>query len=366
VAVAMGALLSQLFSSLIDFFTLHGRLWSRRSVLQQKQALIRHPKQLYVDKALHGELFDESKVETWFRPDFLSAIAGWRQSGDAKDIDLLQLPGVRLEAPGVVSFDCLTPLFCARLLEEAQNYRTSGLPQRAPNSMNNYGVVLADLGLKTSFSTALRDFLLGVGSRLFGHDSIRATHLGQEFLSTDNWGGCSLDDHYSFIVRYDPDEDRDLDMHVDDCDVTFNFGLSDSTDYAGSDLAFCGMRGSAVHRKLVHTYSHARGRCVVHSGKQRHGALPIQHGSRSSLIMWTRSESYRCEHEYQLKCYCPSEREVESPDLICLSRTHDWDYERVLAKHSGLVASKEVTQPPPHKSVSTDGVPMLPIGKRRS
>ena len=28
-----------------------------------------------------------------------------------------------------------------------------------------------------------------------------------------------------------------LDMHVDECDVTFNFGLSDTGHFTGSDLA---------------------------------------------------------------------------------------------------------------------------------
>ena len=36
-------------------------------------------------------------------------------------------------------------------LEEVRNYRGSGLPSRAPNSMNNYGLVLNErLGLQSS------------------------------------------------------------------------------------------------------------------------------------------------------------------------------------------------------------------------
>lgn len=318
----------------------------------------------YLGRALHPELLNADLVEGWFLPEFLTAIAGWRRSADPQDLDLLSLPGIRLEASGVVSFDCLTPHFCTKLLAEAQHYRHSGLPQRAPNSMNNYGVVLEDLGLQDAFSQVLRCFLLGVGARLFGDESVRATHLGNEAILTDDWGGSSLDDHYSFIVQYDPCKDRDLDMHVDDCDVTFNFGLSDQASYSGSDLAFCGMRGSARHRKLLHTYSHTRGRCVVHAGKQRHGALPIKCGTRSSLIMWTKSESYRGTAEYQLKNYGPSAMESEMPDLICLSHTHDWDYERILNKSGASVP--EQTRPSPAQMVAVSGKLQLPIASRHT
>ena len=38
--------------------------------------------------------------------------------------------------------------------------------------------------------------------------------------------------------------------------------------------------------KHLHTYKHQQGRCVMHLGKRRHGALPISSGRRMSLIMW--------------------------------------------------------------------------------
>jgi hypothetical protein len=31
---------------------------------------------------------------------------------------------------------------------------------------------------------------------------------------------AQMDDHHSFVVSYKPDEDRGLDMHTDDSDVT--------------------------------------------------------------------------------------------------------------------------------------------------
>ena len=38
--------------------------------------------------------------------------------------------------------------------------------------------------------------------------------------------------------------------------------------------------------KHLHSYKHQQGRCVMHLGKRRHGALPISSGRRMSLIMW--------------------------------------------------------------------------------
>ncbi|CAE7797584.1 ICU11, partial [Symbiodinium sp. CCMP2456] len=92
-----------------------------------------------------------------------------------------------------------------------------------------------------------------------------------------------------------------LDMHVDECDVTFNFGLSDTINFTGSDLVFCGMLGSADQRKHRHTYRHEKGRCIVHAGKRRHGALPISDGERCNLIMWTKSPTFRDSDGYLLR-----------------------------------------------------------------
>lgn len=113
------------------------------------------------------------------------------------------------------------------------------------------------------------------------------------------------------------------------CDVTFNFGLCDPGSFTGSDLAFCGMFGSPEHRKHLHTYSHVKGRCVLHSGKRRHGALNVESGERASLIMWTHSASFRKTEGYRRR-WGPRaviEPERELPDRICLSYTHDRDFE---------------------------------------
>ena len=80
-----------------------------------------------------------------------------------KGVDLESFDGFRVEAPGICSFPALSDEFCDMLLEagkgakhafawqmirtaqEVRHYRESGLPSRAPNSMNNYGLVLNEI-----------------------------------------------------------------------------------------------------------------------------------------------------------------------------------------------------------------------------
>ncbi|CAE7729179.1 ACAC [Symbiodinium sp. CCMP2592] len=237
----------------------------------------------YASHARHKELFDPEKLSEWFLPSFLGATSAWRASGDPRMLDLGKLPRVKLETSGVISFDCLRPELCEKLVDEVRQYHALGFPGRAPNSMNNYGLVLNEIGMKDTFTAVLQHHLLGIGARCFGGDEVRESTLLGQRLGGEDWGGDSLSKHHSFVVRYRPDEDRMLDMHVDECDVTFNFGLSDTGIFAGSDLVFCGMLGSADQRKHRHTYRHEQGRCIVHAGKRRHGALPISDGERCNL-----------------------------------------------------------------------------------
>ena len=287
---------------------------------------------LYPERCLHKDLFDPASIDAWFVPELRAALATFRRTRDARDVDVGAIPGLRLEAPGVVSFACLEPALCDRLLDEAKHYTASGLPQRAPNTMNNYGVVLNEVGLRPTFDAVLRDYTHALGAAFFGDAPPATVHGEESFL--ENWGGATLSDHHTFVVRYRPDEDRHLDMHVDECDVTFNFGLSRPDGFGGSDLAFCGMFGSPDHRKHLHTYAHVQGRCVLHSGKRRHGALDIESGERASLIMWTKSPAFRRTDAYKRRWGREAEIRPErgEPDRVCLSYTHDRDFERLRRK----------------------------------
>jgi len=298
---------------------------------QQRAMATANVAQIYPAKAKHPDLFQPDNVDSWFVPALREALSEWQYTGDPKKIDIAKIPGLRLEAPGVVSFECLQPEFCDKLLEEAKHYSDTGMPQRAPNSMNNYGVVLNEIGLRPSFQRMLDGYMAGMAGLFFGEDDARPATLDGKPADLENWGGATVSDHHTFIVRYRPDEDRHLDMHVDECDVTFNFGLCNPDSFKGSDLAFCGMFGSPEHRKHLHTYAHVKGRCVLHSGKRRHGALNVEEGERASLIMWTKSPAFRQTATYQRRWGNQAVIKPESgtPDRVCLSYTHDRDFHKL-------------------------------------
>ena len=250
----------------------------------------------YAKQALEPRLFRADEHRRWIRPELLAVADAWRRDARAgfAGVDAL----CRVEAPGVVSFPALTDDFCDALVREVDHYRRSGLPSRNPNSMNQYGLILNDVGMRGTFSAFLKYVLLPVGARLFGDDRDRSRAVGGAAHAGEDWGGATLSDHHTFVVQYAKGRDTHLDMHIDECDVTFNFGLTDAAHFAGNDLTFCGMYYADTHRRRSATYKHARGRCVVHSGKRRHGALDIEDGERASLIMWTKSSSFRATAEY--------------------------------------------------------------------
>lgn len=54
----------------------------------------------------------------------------------------------------------------------------------------------------------------------------------------------------------------------------------ESETFQGNQLVFCGLYDADDHRKHQLTYRHVLGQCVVHCGKQRHGAVDIEEGER--------------------------------------------------------------------------------------
>lgn len=48
-----------------------------------------------------------------------------------------------------------------------QNYEASDFPKPRPNSMNNYGIVLNDMGFEAMFDLLLEDYLKPLAGALF-------------------------------------------------------------------------------------------------------------------------------------------------------------------------------------------------------
>eukprot|EP00322_Chrysochromulina_rotalis_P006850 CAMPEP_0115863934 /NCGR_PEP_ID=MMETSP0287-20121206/18941_1 /TAXON_ID=412157 /ORGANISM="Chrysochromulina rotalis, Strain UIO044" /LENGTH=263 /DNA_ID=CAMNT_0003318389 /DNA_START=6 /DNA_END=798 /DNA_ORIENTATION=+ len=154
--------------------------------------------------------------------------------------------------------------------------------------------------------------------------------------------GQHVDHHHTFMVQYKEAEDRGLDMHTDACDVTLNVCLG--KDFMGAGLTFCGLRGGGAERQFSYRHKHVKGRAIMHAGHQRHGADDIISGERFNLIMWNKSSSFRASRDYMSKMvrsqgsagpFPSEEMPAETPDLVCLSYTHDDDYDRIHAEAKG-------------------------------
>mmetsp|Transcript_3727 Transcript_3727/g.11211 ORF Transcript_3727/g.11211 Transcript_3727/m.11211 type:complete len:327 (-) Transcript_3727:182-1162(-) len=245
----------------------------------------------------HPELFDTEAGwrEEWFDPTFLAAL---RKNTDAawEEVVTEHLPGA------VFSCKMFTTAFCDMLIEEVDHFGSTGLPARRPNSMNNYGIILNEIGWRPMVNLLQDTVLAKISARHWSHIA-------------------PFDGHHTFIVRYKEGEDLGLDMHTDDSDVTFNICLG--LDFAGAGLQFCGLMGAPNHRKHTYTYKHVKGRCVCHLGRKRHGADDITTGERLNLILWNHSSTYRQSDEYTNPPYSVEEG---PPDELCVSYTHDRDY----------------------------------------
>ncbi|KAH8054313.1 procollagen-lysine 5-dioxygenase [Aureococcus anophagefferens] len=119
--------------------------------------------------------------------------------------------------------------FCRDFLQEVDGYMDSGLPIRRPNSMNNYGLIVNEIGMLNVISELQREVLWPIARSLWPKE------------------GSAFHAHHSFMVQYRKTEDPGLDMHTDDSDVTFNVCLGEV--FAGAGLTFCGGVGTPDHRQ---------------------------------------------------------------------------------------------------------------------
>lgn len=297
---------------------------------------------LYKPHRKHSILFNGIFQQSWLHQDYFTIFHAFAKLphidslDDTFDVDsIVSQHLLRKEIGGVYSFNVFNSNFITLFNEEIHNFYSIAeqehIPIRRPNSMNNYGVIINEIGLRPLITSFQQTYLWPVARYLF---PIQASHF---------------DSHHSFIVRYSKNEDRHLDMHTDDSDVTFNVCLGEN--FTGATLTFCGMFGKSNHRQYTHTYHHDVGRAILHLGNRRHGADDIQSGIRSNLIVWNHNEAYRARGTNAWD-HQPTTYEVEEgePSPVCLSYTHDRDYTNF--KTLPVVAMKQKRTPwcpPPGK-----------------
>eukprot|EP00440_Ansanella_granifera_P032969 gb/GFBE01035763.1/.p1 GENE.gb/GFBE01035763.1/~~gb/GFBE01035763.1/.p1 ORF type:complete len:282 (+),score=56.65 gb/GFBE01035763.1/:1-846(+) len=222
---------------------------------------------------------------------------------EAARASLLASGVVKEVIPGMVySFPVFTETFLKLIMEEVRGFYKTKLPAKRPNSMNNYGIILNDIGLEP-LMFAMQDAII---------QPLAAVLFPRE--------GSELESHHAFTVRYKGNEDTHLDVHTDDSDITFNVNIFG--EYEGCPLVFCGIVGAPDHRHFRTAYQHKLGHAVMHSGRHRHGAEDITGGERMNLIVWSYSYNFRQSAASKKK----HKREKSPPDLRCLSYTHDRDY----------------------------------------
>jgi len=233
-------------------------------------------------KPLHRHVY--TLKEDIFVPSFLEAIRLNTTSSLRKILTE--------EQPGIYSFEMLESNFCNEFLDEIVSYESwcekEKLAVQAPNSMNNYGVILDDLG----FSPFLKELMTKYVSPLSG-------------ILFKDAGGDTLDENHGFIVEYAMKKDTSLGFHTDDSEITLNVCLGKN--FTGGTLYFAGIREHEYmqspslqngHIEIMHKI----GRAILIQGQQMHGANDITSGERYNLIMWCKSSKYRKEHNVYGGC----------------------------------------------------------------
>ncbi len=198
---------------------------------------------------------------------------------------------IHQESFQVYSCSCLTPKFIDYFIEQTKKYNSS-----APNSMNNYGLVINNTPLSSFIKKLQQEYLVPLFKLLFPDYK-------------------DIKDFHAFTIKYSDNEDYNLDPHTDDSDITFNICLTQPI--KGSELVFCGNIDSPDHRQVSKIYKHTKGHAIIHLGKRRHCAVDILQGSRMNLVIWNRYyDSYKNN----------SVPEIGEPNKLCISYTHDKDY----------------------------------------
>ncbi len=117
--------------------------------------------------------------------------------------------GAELQIPRVFSLEFFTPEFCGMLVEQLDAYNRSGLHISRPNTQNDLGNILSDIGLSRLCDDIVCDVLQPLGALLY-----------------DDHGGASLNSHHSFTVVYRPQDFKGLPMHYDrGSNVTLNVSI---------------------------------------------------------------------------------------------------------------------------------------------
>jgi len=235
-------------------------------------------------KPLHQHIY--TLQESFFSPEFLKIVNYCSEKTATKDGLLAHLrlfSAERVYSLGPV----FTKAFCKEFIEELDHFGNSDMPRGRINTMNNYGLLMQEVGFERGLITPFIEQYLSTLTRLLYPD----------------WGGAAVDSNRAFVVMYRVGEDSDLADHYDNAEISLNISLG--KDFEDGELSFGGMRTNidqSPHR-VEHKLTHG----ILHRGQHRHQALPITEGERYNLIIWMRSSNVR----NKLCCMCDN-----VPDIV--------------------------------------------------
>ncbi|KAM6155489.1 2-oxoglutarate and iron-dependent oxygenase domain-containing protein 2 isoform 1-T1 [Rhynchocyon petersi] len=207
-------------------------------------------------------------------PEFLAAVE-YSASPGADCKGLLQRLEILSEEKRIYQVPVFTAAFCSSLLEELEHFEQSDLPKGRPNTMNNYGVLLHELGLDEPLVTPLRERFL---------QPLMALLYPEYCLGP-------LDSHHAFVVKYAPGQDRELGCHYDNAELTLNVALGKA--FTGGALYFGGLFQAPAALTETLEVEHVVGKGILHRGGQLHGARPLGTGERWNLVVWLRASAVR-------------------------------------------------------------------------
>lgn len=155
---------------------------------------------------LHSELLQGVLHMDWLDAALAAALA------NATDRPQALLALVRREGAGVFSLPLLSPRFCRLLSEEVAHFLASGHTSPLPNSMNEYGVVLEELGMGQVMAQLREQVLSPLAAALYGRPLSEAQlapdpeDAAVEAAVEEAGASSCCSEHHAFTVRYSPSE----------------------------------------------------------------------------------------------------------------------------------------------------------------
>ena len=109
------------------------------------------PEERYLPLRREPKLFESLLRDEWLTSE-ARAVAAAAWEGYLHD-------AVLRESPGIYSFELFSKTFCETFLREVDNYDSSGLPVRRPNSMNMYGLIVNEIGMRDAVTELQQEIL---------------------------------------------------------------------------------------------------------------------------------------------------------------------------------------------------------------